>query len=234
MIGLRCPGQDPRFMRAGDVKEAACPECGHVVEFWPDELVRKCRACGHRFPNPQNAMKCLDWCRYAAQCMAALRGEDEAWVGPLREELLERMRGAFGEDRRRVKHAEAVLELAEAIGRETGADPLVLVPAAIFHDIGRAGCCGTGQADHGPAGRKGASELLGDLNIPLPVLAEILDTIEHHHERDWMDRPNGRALFDADLIVNLQERGDRGGLAALEERALTEAGRRIGKARLAS
>lgn len=74
MSHLKCPGQDSRFLKAQDVAEARCPECGRLLEFWPDELMRKCPGCGRRLANPQNSMKCLSWCRHAAQCLAAIRG----------------------------------------------------------------------------------------------------------------------------------------------------------------
>ena len=84
MSSMKCPGQDPMFLKAQDIVETRCPQCGKQVEFWPDELMRKCPGCGRRFANPENSMKCLEWCRYAAQCMAAIRGEDESQLGPLR------------------------------------------------------------------------------------------------------------------------------------------------------
>ncbi|MHC4593028.1 MAG: HD domain-containing protein, partial [Planctomycetota bacterium] len=193
--------------------------------FWPDELMRSCRACGNRFANPENSLKCLEWCRYAAQCMAAIRGEDETWIGPLRGELIERMKAVFGNDEKSIKHALAVLELAEEIGREVGADPLVLVPAAILHDIGRAESLGGGN--HGEGGSRAAAGLLADLAIPGAVEREILGLIEHHHDRDRMEGVNGSALFDADLIVNLREDAGPDWEAVLGEQALTEAGKRI-------
>lgn len=88
----RCPGQDARFLKAQDVAEMECPECGRPVEFWPDELVRKCPSCGYRFANPERSTSCLNWCRYAARCLAANRGESSTAVGPLQEELTERMK----------------------------------------------------------------------------------------------------------------------------------------------
>lgn len=232
MNSMKCPGQDPRFMKVQDVAEAPCPECGHVVEFWPDELMRRCPGCGNRFANPENSLKCLEWCRYAAQCMAALRGEEDPWGGPLCAELVERMKKAFGDDEGRAEHALKVLRLSEEIGREVGADPLVLVPAAILHDIGRSRPEQAGREDHGQVGRGVAAELLADLGFPRAIEEEILGLVEHHHDRDRMNTRNGSVLFDADLIVNLQEghRPDRE--AHLSRDALTEAGKRIGTARL--
>jgi putative nucleotidyltransferase with HDIG domain len=221
------------FLKAQDIHEATCPQCGHVVEFWPDELVRSCRGCGHRVLNPGNSMKCLEWCRYASECLAAVREGDDSWIGPLRAELIERMEATFGDDERRIRHALAVLRLTEQIGRETGADPFVFVPAAILHDIGYAAPdAAADPSRHGPEGRRIAQRLLADLNMPGAVEREILDLIEDHHDRTKLSTPNGAPLFDADLIVNLKEKPEAERRDALDGEALTEAGRRIGRAEL--
>jgi putative nucleotidyltransferase with HDIG domain len=231
------------FLKAEDIVEAACPQCGQPMEFWPDEPMRKCRACGQRLVNPGNSMKCLEWCRYAAQCLAAVRGGDESWIGPLRAELIERMKRTFGADQRRIAHALAVLARAEEVGREAEAEALVVVPAAILHDIGFSAPEVAGnRAEHGVEGRRIAAELLRDLRMPRAIEEEILDLIEHHHDRAWMDAlrgaaphgaaTNGAVLFDADLIVNLAERPAPEREELLDREALTEAGRRIGKANL--
>jgi len=229
MTAAKCPGQDPMFMTSQDVAEVKCPGCGHVVEFWPDELVRKCRNCGRRVANPTDSMKCLEWCRHAAQCMAALHADGDGWMEPLRAELIARMKAAFGHDTGRVEHTMAVLELAEKIGREVAAEPVVLVPAAILHDIGRARSSG-GSAHNGEEGRRMAAELLNGLTLPGAVREMVLDLVECHHDRDRMRDPSGSALFDADLIVNLREEVRRDRQDVLAREALTDAGRRIGAA----
>ncbi len=179
MSGVKCPGQDSRFLKAQDIAEAECPKCGRAVEFWPDEFVRKCRGCGWRLANPKSSMKCLAWCQHAAQCLAAIRGEDSATIGPLREELIERMSEAFGDDREKIDRTLAVLALAEDIGRQVGADPLVLVAAAVLHDV------------------PSAADVLADIGLPQAVQQEILDVIAHRGDREKNDTPNGAALFDA-------------------------------------
>ena len=70
MTPMRCPGQDSSFLKAQDVVEAQCPDCGGTVEFWPDEPVRRCRGCGRRVANPKSSMKCLAWCKHADECLA--------------------------------------------------------------------------------------------------------------------------------------------------------------------
>ncbi len=156
------------------------------------------------------------------------RAEDDARLARMREVLTERMRRTFGADRHKVEHALDVLRVAERIGTETGADPQVLVPAAILHDIGRAIPSADPDSAHGQGGRRLARDLLADLDLPPEARDEALALIEHHHEREAMDTPNGAPLFDADLIVNLGEAGAPDRRQRLAREALTEPARRIG------
>jgi hypothetical protein len=218
MTPAKCPGQDPMFMTSKDVAEVECPHCGHVVEFWPDELVRTCRGCRGRVTNPTNSLKCLEWCASAAECLAALRGPGDAEMAPLREELAERVKGAFGDDEPRLARTTAVLEAAEAIGREEGAEPLVLLPAALLHDVGR-----------GAEGRReAAAGLLEGLPLPGIVRQRILDIVEHQDDAEPVERLEARVLADARLIVSLREQGRRDAGDVLAREARTEAGKHFG------
>ena len=73
MTPLRCPGQDPRYLRPQDVAEVLCEGCGRTIEFWPDEYVRLCRGCGCRIANPRLNLRCLEWCTHAEECIRKIR-----------------------------------------------------------------------------------------------------------------------------------------------------------------
>ncbi|MHC4930545.1 MAG: hypothetical protein ACYSN9_02820 [Planctomycetota bacterium] len=49
----RCPRQDPNNLKAGDIFEIDCPECGNSIEFFKDETERTCKGCGGRVVNTQ-------------------------------------------------------------------------------------------------------------------------------------------------------------------------------------
>ena len=66
---MKCPGQDTRYWRPGDVFEVACTSCGRPVEFFKDDLSRKCPECGARFRNPRIDLGCAEWCPYASECV---------------------------------------------------------------------------------------------------------------------------------------------------------------------
>jgi len=69
----RCPGQDPRFWKPGDIFDIRCPHCGTAVEFWKDEPCVKCPQCHGRVVNPKLDLGCAEWCQYAEQCLRAAR-----------------------------------------------------------------------------------------------------------------------------------------------------------------
>ena len=82
MSELRCPGQDGRSLRAEDFAEVRCSGCGHTVEFWPDEFLRKCRQCGRPVTNPKLNIGCLAWCRYGAACAERMRAAQRGGAPP--------------------------------------------------------------------------------------------------------------------------------------------------------
>jgi putative nucleotidyltransferase with HDIG domain len=233
---MRCPGQDSRFIKPQDVLEVKCGTCGGTVEFWPDELLRRCPGCGSRVSNKAFKMSCLEWCGHADECLKMIRSSREEALVPLREELHMNMKAIFGGDDARVSHAERVLELAEHIGREEGADPFIIVPAALLHDIGLAGVprdADTPEARmHGRRGAEHAAAVLGRIGFPDSWTREVVEIIAHHHERALMNTVNARVLWDADLIVNLSLLSSKIALERLLNLALTNAGRRIGSERL--
>ncbi|MBE3041186.1 hypothetical protein IMZ48_01075 [Candidatus Bathyarchaeota archaeon] len=69
MAIAQCPGQDKRFWKPGDVFESPCPHCRAPLEFWKDDLRRRCRACGRLAPNPRLDLGCAKWCKFAAECL---------------------------------------------------------------------------------------------------------------------------------------------------------------------
>ena len=61
----KCPGRSS--LRCLDSIVVPCPDCGRLVEFFTDEVKRRCR-CGKvllREALPQ----CAEWCAAAAQCL---------------------------------------------------------------------------------------------------------------------------------------------------------------------
>jgi len=67
----RCPGQDERFWKPGDIFDAPCPHCGTRIEFWKDEPKVKCPQCRQIVVNPKLDPGCAQWCQHARECLGA-------------------------------------------------------------------------------------------------------------------------------------------------------------------
>jgi putative nucleotidyltransferase with HDIG domain len=238
---MKCPGQDTRFWKPGDVFEINCPKCGTIVEFFKDEVRRKCR-CGHEIVNPKIDFGCAQWCQYAEQCVGRVPEEVKArrraeQGDSMKDRISFEMKRYFGTDFKRVNHALKVARYAEHILKVEGGDPLVILGAAYLHDIGiheaerrHGSSAGHYQETEGPAI---AREILQRLNVQKEVTDEICDIISHHHSPKGGETLNFQILYEADWLVNIEEEGiakDREKTEKLIGKAFrTSAGRRLAK-----
>ena len=65
----RCPGQDTQFWTPEDIYEVDCPNCKGKVEFWKDDVYRRCKKCNTRLRNPKLDLGCAAWCPHAKYCI---------------------------------------------------------------------------------------------------------------------------------------------------------------------
>jgi predicted HD phosphohydrolase len=207
---MKCPGQDTQYWKPGDIFEATCPECGTSVEFFKDDTSRRCRECGHRFVNPGMDFGCAAYCQYAEQCLGDLPPELMAQ----REDLLKdrvaiEMKRYFRTDFKRIGHATKVARYAERIGKAEGANLAVVLSAAYLHDIG----IPEAERKHGSSaarfqeaeGPPVARAILEKLGAQPALIDEVCDIVGHHHHPRETETTNFKAIYDADLIVNLGE-----------------------------
>jgi len=237
---MRCPGQDSRYWKPGAIFEVSCPKCGSPIEFFKDEPTRRCKNCGHKLINPKMDFGCASYCKFAEQCLGDLPPELLAQ----RKELLKdrvaiEMKHYFKQDFKRIGHATKVARYAEQIVGEEKGDPAVVLSAAYLHDIGiheaerkYGSTDGRYQEVEGPPI---AREILTKLGAHPELIDEVCDIIGHHHHPRPEETTNFKVLYDADMIVNLEE-GDVPGardpekLRELMEKAfLTETGRKLAK-----
>jgi Fe-S-cluster-containing dehydrogenase component len=61
----RCPGTDPRWVRP---EYRRCTECGYRLEFFSDELTRRCPQCGSK-QTKEAEPSCVVWCPSAEACI---------------------------------------------------------------------------------------------------------------------------------------------------------------------
>jgi len=215
---MQCPGQDSRYWDGAAVFEAPCTKCGAVVEFFKDDNTRKCSQCGNKMVNPRMDFGCASYCPYASQCLGELPPELLAGKqNLLKERVAIEMKKYFGQDFRRIGHASRVARYVEEIGKlltdqvEPPADfnPAVAGIGAYLHDIGikeaeRKFDNSAAHYQH-QEGPPVAREILAGLGAPTGLIEEVCDIVGHHHNPRPEESSNFKVLYDADLIVNLEE-----------------------------
>ena len=208
---MQCPGQDSRYWDGAAVFEAKCPKCDHIVEFFKDDSTRKCSNCGNKMINPKMDLGCASYCPYAEQCLGSMPPE---LLAKKKELLVERvpieMKRYFADDFKRIGHATKVARYAEKICKEENAHPVVTALSAYLHDIGikEAERKYNSSAPHHQhtEGPPVAREILTTLGAEEGIIDEVCDIIGHHHNPRPDETINFKVIYDADLIVNLEEK----------------------------
>jgi hypothetical protein len=207
---MKCPGQDSRYWKPGSIFEAKCPKCGNEVEFFKDDTTRRCKKCGHRFLNPGMDFGCASYCQYAEQCIGNLPPELIAEKeNLLKDRVAIEMKRYFKQDFKRIGHATRVARYAEQIGKKENGNLAVILPAAYLHDIGikeaerkhQSSAARYQEAEGPPV----AKEILIALGAREELIEEVCDIVGHHHHPRSEETVNFKCLYDADLIVNLEE-----------------------------
>jgi len=63
----KCPGS--ANVRTPSIKIKKCPQCGGEVELFSIDMKVDCPACGQ--PVFNNVNSCVQYCRYAGQCLGS-------------------------------------------------------------------------------------------------------------------------------------------------------------------
>lgn len=126
-----------------------------------------------------------------------------------KESIIRLMKEYFGEDSRRINHALKVLEYSEEILKFEKADADVVVAAAILHDIGIPNAekkynssAAKYQEIEGPPVAK---KMMEDIGIKAEISDHVCMIIANHHSGKNIDTAEFRIIWDADLLVNIQE-----------------------------
>jgi len=236
----RCPGQDTRFWDEDAIYEVKCPKCGTDVEFFQDDVSRRCGQCNHKFVNPRLDFGCAAYCQYAEQCLGGMSAELMA----KRQDLLKdrvalEMKKFFRTDFRRIGHAIKVARYAEEIGKKEGGDLAVILAAAYLHDIGMPDAVWkydiSASELHGREGVPITRGILEKLMAPKELIDEVCDIVGHHHHPREEETINFKSVYDADLIVNFSEaeyslpKESDQATAWIDEKFLTKSGRALAK-----
>ncbi len=118
----------------------------------------------------------------------------------------------FAADSRRINHALKVLGAAEAImaGEQVSEQILqTVIPTAVFHDVGIKlaeqkyhSAAGPYQELEGPPVVR---QLMEQLGKPKELIERVAYIVGHHHTADKNDGLDFQIIWEADLIVNIEE-----------------------------
>lgn len=227
---MKCPGQDSRYWKPDAIFEVKCPECGKEVEFFKDDTTRRCKACGHRFLNPDMDFGCASYCKYAEQCIGNLPPELIARKDNLlKDRVAVEVKRHLKRDFRAVGRAVRRARYAERIGKEEGGNLAVILPSAYLLSLAR------GEGRGGEKSSAEAREILAGLGAAEALTNEVCRIVEGAPIPDDKGHKEHLCVHDADRITALEERQKRDplGLEALSElireTLFTGSGRRLAR-----
>lgn len=197
-MGLRCPGQDTRFWKPQDIFNVDCPHCGRKVEFFKDDVTRKCPGCGNRIVNPRYDPGCAKWCPYAEVCLAeAARSSRDPKI--VREQIEFKLKQLLKEDRESLERALRTASAAEKLVSEERVDALPVIAASLLLDAGK----GDKGEEHEREGAEVARELLTDIGLDKATIEEVARLVENHHSPD-PDEGTQAVIHDAQRLVEFE------------------------------
>jgi len=202
----KCPGQDTQFWKPNDVYNVECPKCGNSVEFFKDDIRRRCQKCGHMFINPKLNLGCARWCQFADQCVGAI-GKEE-----FKEIITLAMKEHLGGDTERIENALKTGRFAEDILEKEEGNPKVVITAAILYDIG------VHEVGNKPERAKKSNQEKDSLPIVRGILErsgskdevieEVCQILKSRHRPEKIDNLDGKIVYDAVRLVNLKGKYD--------------------------
>jgi hypothetical protein len=134
MEQIKCPGQDTRFWKPGDIFVAECPKCGAEIEFFKDDTRRRCAWCGHMFYNPKIELGCAEWCQYAEKCVPDLVRAKKA-AQTFKELLAEMVKSHLEGDPAAWDRTAKAMEYAQELLKAEGGDPKVVLATVLLHRV---------------------------------------------------------------------------------------------------
>lgn len=134
MEQMKCPGQDTRYWKPGDIFVAECPKCGAEIEFFKDDTRRRCAWCGHMFYNPKIELGCAEWCQYAEKCVPDLVKAKKA-AQNFKELLADQVKDALQNDPAAWQATAEALHYAQNLLKAEGGDPKVVLAATLLHRV---------------------------------------------------------------------------------------------------
>jgi hypothetical protein len=203
MEQIKCPGQDTRYWKPGDIFVMECPKCGAEIEFFKDDTRRRCAWCGHMFYNPKIELGCAEWCQYAEKCVPDLVRAKKA-AQTFKDLLGEMVQTHFQGDPAAWERTAKGMAYAQDLLKAEGGDPKVVLAAVLLHRVEPAR----------------AKEFLAELETEPEIIAAIEELLAGQAgERDL-----NRQLFQDVMALLKGEAGGTRHFATRTAQRLAEAG----------
>ena len=234
---ISCPGQNTMFWKPDDIYDVRCPNCDRPVEFWKDDSKRTCK-CGHRFLNPKRDLGCLEYCKYAEQCMPEMF-QGESLKALYRDRLLVTAKIKMKPDDASLERSQKIAELAEAILDEEGGQPKVIFAATILGNLVLHSQAQGRQAAFSAQGDSPSAitrKVLAEIGTEKEVTDQVCQIIENRINGAGSEDLDSKIVSDAMMLADFLDKK-----ALLEEAALgrlveskiqTETGKRIAREQL--
>ena len=84
MMDLNCPGS--KSLKDPVPEIFICLKCEAEVEIWSNERSRKCSSCGTNVMRELDTVWCVQWCRYAKECIGVEKYEEMLEAGLISED----------------------------------------------------------------------------------------------------------------------------------------------------
>jgi len=147
------------------------------------------------------------------------------------------MKMYFKTDFKRIGHAARVARYADKLVEPEKGDPAVVLAAAYLHDIGIKEAEKKYQSSAARyqhlEGPPVARAILEKLDADPRLIDEVCDIVGHHHKPRPHETTNFKIVYDADLLVNLEERKNKHRVTSqmlerhIETRFLTTSGKAL-------
>jgi hypothetical protein len=236
---ISCPGQNTMFWKPDDIFDVRCPNCDRPVEFWKDDSKRTCD-CGHRFLNPKRDLGCLEYCKYAEQCMPEMF-EGESLKALYRDRLLVTAKIKMKPDDASLERSQKIAELVEEILDEEGGQPKVVFAATILGNLvlnSQAHGEQSASSAQGDSPSAITRKVLAEIGTEKEVTDQVCQIIENRINGTSSEDLDSKIVSDALMLADLLDKK-----ALLEEAALerlvdskiqTETGKRVAREQLLS
>jgi len=189
-----CPGQDTRYWRPEDVFEIPCGHCARAVEFFKDDVRRRCPGCGQIVQNPKITLGCAQWCEHAKACLGYDPKEislDETHEGSRWHHLAQATDRLHQQDATRLLSQTVAEEAKKLLDDEPAQRPVVLA-AALLHLVP-----GSPQEQ-----RDAVARTLGELAFDQSTVDAVCDLVAPNTRLP--DSLEGQVLHDARHLAALR------------------------------